>query len=324
MLIANPIFDTVFKYLMEDLPSAKLFLSTVIGENIEELQFSPQERTGRVASLGVTVFRLDFCAVISTPKGGRRQVLIELQKSNSGFDIRRFRRYLAENYHEASPSEVSGKTKAERDRDNPVLPILSIYLLGFPLTELKGHSALRIRRQYEDAVTGEVLEVRDDFIEKLTHDCFVLQLSEIHRRRRNKLERLLSIFEQMNIQANQHLKEYSELVPEEFALLVERLSQAALDEKLMREIEMEKEIMNSWLDQEKALELKVAEANRQKEEECRLKEEALEKEKEERRLKEKAQKDIEEAYYRLLKMGISPEQALGIVNLKEAPKATED
>ena len=120
-------------------------------------------------------------------------MLIELQKSNSGFDIRRFRRYLAENYHEPSPSEVSGKTKAERDLDNPVLPILSIYLLGFPLTELKGRSALRIRRQYEDAVTGEVLEVRDDFIEKLTHDCFVLQLSEIQKRRRNKLERLLSM-----------------------------------------------------------------------------------------------------------------------------------
>ena len=88
--------------------------------------------------------------------------------------------------------------------------------------------------------------------------------------------------EQLNLQANQHLKEYADQVPEEFALLLERLSQAALDEKLMREIEMEKEIMNSWLDQEKAMELKmelkVAEANRQKEEERRQKEEALEKE----------------------------------------------
>ena len=131
----------------------------------------------------------------------------------------------------------------------------------------------------------------------------------------------------MNLQANQHLKEYADQVPEEFALLLERLSQAALDEKLMREIEMEKEIMNSWLDQEKAMELKmelkVAEANRQKEEERRQKEEALEKEKKERRQKELAQKDILEAYYRLLKMGISPEQALGIVNLKEAPKKTD-
>ena len=37
------------------------------------------------------------------------------------------RRYLAENYHEASPSEFSSKTKAERDRDNPMLPILRLY-----------------------------------------------------------------------------------------------------------------------------------------------------------------------------------------------------
>jgi hypothetical protein len=253
MLIANPIYDTVFKYLMEDQASAKIFLSTIIGEEIEELLFTPRERTGQVASLGVTIFRLDFSAVILTKEGIRRNVLIELQKSNSGFDIRRFRRYLAENYHEPNPSIVQGKSKEDRERENPVLPILSIYLLGFPLKELIGRSALRIRRQYEDAVTGETLNVRDDFVEKLSHDCYVLQLSEIHQRRRSKLERLLAIFEQLNLEVNQHLKEFADQLPEEFSVIVERLQHAALDETLLKEIELEKEFMNSWLDQEKAL-----------------------------------------------------------------------
>jgi len=320
MLIANPIYDTVFKYLMEDLPSAKTFLSTVIGEDIEELQFLPQERTGRISSLGVTVFRLDFCAVVRTSEGGHRRVLIELQKSNSGFDIRRFRRYLAENYHEANPATVSGQSKADRERENPVLPILSIYLLGFPLTELKGRSALRIRRQYEDAVTGEVLKVRDDFIEKLTHDCYVLQLSEIHQRRRSKLERLMSIFEQLNLVANQHLKEYADQVPEEFAHVIERLRHAALDEKLLSEIELEREIMNSWLDQEMAMQVKIDEAQRQTEEAQRQTEEAQRQTEEAQRKTEEAQHALAETYFRLLETGMTPQQALALVNLKDAPK----
>lgn len=308
MLIANPIYDTVFKYLMEDQASAKIFLSTIIGEEIEELLFTPRERTGQVASLGVTIFRLDFSAVILTKEGIRRNVLIELQKSNSGFDIRRFRRYLAENYHEPNPSIVQGKSKEDRERENPVLPILSIYLLGFPLQELIGRSALRIRRQYEDAVTGEILNVRDDFVEKLSHDCYVLQLSEIHQRRRSKLERLLAIFEQLNLEVNQHLKEFADQLPEEFSVIVERLQHAALDETLLKEIELEKEFMNSWLDQEKALK----ESKQREEEERRQKEE-------ERRQKEELLASRKSTYEQLIKSGMPKEEVLKILNLKEAP-----
>ena len=41
MVIPNPIYDVVFKYLMEDLESAKIILATLIGENIINLQFEP-------------------------------------------------------------------------------------------------------------------------------------------------------------------------------------------------------------------------------------------------------------------------------------------
>ncbi len=41
--IANPIYDVVFKYLMEDTEIAKLILSTIIDEEIESLDFLPQE-----------------------------------------------------------------------------------------------------------------------------------------------------------------------------------------------------------------------------------------------------------------------------------------
>ncbi|MCP4699170.1 MAG: hypothetical protein GY862_20305, partial [Gammaproteobacteria bacterium] len=43
MQIANPMYDTVFKFLMEDSKSAILLLSAIIGEEIESLDFLPQE-----------------------------------------------------------------------------------------------------------------------------------------------------------------------------------------------------------------------------------------------------------------------------------------
>ncbi len=43
MQIANPIYDVVFKYLMEDAKVAKLMISSIIGEHIEKLAFLPQE-----------------------------------------------------------------------------------------------------------------------------------------------------------------------------------------------------------------------------------------------------------------------------------------
>ena len=43
MRIANPIYDVVFKYMMEDLKVAKTFIAAIIGEDVEELDFCPQE-----------------------------------------------------------------------------------------------------------------------------------------------------------------------------------------------------------------------------------------------------------------------------------------
>ena len=41
--IANPIYDAVFKFMMNDNEVAKLLLSAIIGEKIKELTFQPTE-----------------------------------------------------------------------------------------------------------------------------------------------------------------------------------------------------------------------------------------------------------------------------------------
>ncbi|MDZ7880323.1 MAG: hypothetical protein U5L45_21785 [Saprospiraceae bacterium] len=43
MIIANPSYDVVFKYLLEDIDIARELLSTILGEEIMYLEVKPQE-----------------------------------------------------------------------------------------------------------------------------------------------------------------------------------------------------------------------------------------------------------------------------------------
>jgi hypothetical protein len=40
MNIANPVYDSVFKYLLDDNRVAKIFISAIIGEEITDLHFA--------------------------------------------------------------------------------------------------------------------------------------------------------------------------------------------------------------------------------------------------------------------------------------------
>lgn len=81
MEIANPIYDVVFKYLMEDNKVAKLFLSAVTGLDIRSLDFLPQELVADkkkspkktfVTALNLSIYRLDFSAKISEADGSKK------------------------------------------------------------------------------------------------------------------------------------------------------------------------------------------------------------------------------------------------------------
>ncbi|MDR2765356.1 MAG: hypothetical protein LBB90_10050, partial [Tannerella sp.] len=105
-IIANPIYDTVFKKLMENERIAKFFLSTVLEEQVISVDVRPQEFTYRKAEkadpapgdIGYSVFRIDFMATIRTDRGEQKKILIEVQKSHDEDDLIRFRNYLGEQY----------------------------------------------------------------------------------------------------------------------------------------------------------------------------------------------------------------------------------
>ena len=103
MEVANPIYDVVFKYLMQDDRIARLLIGKITGLAVQSLSVSPQEtavhQTPGVSqeALPLTLLRMDFAARVRTADGGQQQVLIEIQKAKAPTVVERFRRYLGSN-----------------------------------------------------------------------------------------------------------------------------------------------------------------------------------------------------------------------------------
>jgi hypothetical protein len=187
MVIANPIYDVVFKRLMENDKVAKFFIGTLLEQTIETVEVKPQEFTYVDELAGLAVFRVDFIATIKTQTGENKKVLIEIQKARNHIDLMRFRNYLAEQY----------KKEDTANEEKTILPITTIYILGFKLPEIET-PCLKVERNYKDLINNSVLTTKSDFVEKLTHDSFIVQVNRITDRYQTRLDKLLSIFEQTN------------------------------------------------------------------------------------------------------------------------------
>jgi len=236
MVIANPIYDVVFKFLMQDERTAKFFIGTLLEETIEQVTVKPQEYIYTDQLAGLAVFRLDFIATIKTQTGELKKVLVEIQKAKNSFDLMRFRNYLGEQY----------KKEDEIDGQKISLPIVTIYLLGFNLSEIET-PVLKVNRQYIDLINHQVIERKSDFIEKLTHNCFVVQLGRIQGKVQTKLDKLLSIFEQNYFVETNTVKEYNYLIDnEDIKRMVDNLHYAGTEPKEKKKIEDEKEAWRTF------------------------------------------------------------------------------
>ena len=192
MVIANPIYDVVFKRLMEDNRIAKFFIGTLLEQTIESVEVKPQEFTYTDELVGLAVFRLDFVATVKTETGELKKVLIEIQKAKNQIDLMRFRNYLGEQYKK---EDVVNDERGIAQRT--ALPITTIYILGFKLPEIET-PCLKIDRNYQDLVNKRIINAKSDFVEKLTHDSYIVQVVRITNRYQTRLDKLLSVFEQTN------------------------------------------------------------------------------------------------------------------------------
>lgn len=229
--IAYPLYDVVFKYLMEDLEVARRLISAVIGREILHIETRAQEHAYALEKHPtLTVYRLDFAATVRTAEGQIHQVAIEVQKSKDVPDILRFRRYLGEHYARASSGEGAAKT---------ALPIISIYIVGFDLQS--EHAIVHAVKEFRDAVTGEEVEMRAEFVQLLTHESYFIQASLLPTRTRSKVERLLSVFSRKwaHDEAHNWIIEFDESEggeDEDLRLVLRRLELAIADSEVRQRI----------------------------------------------------------------------------------------
>ena len=278
MLIANPIYVSVFKYLMEDNKVAKLIVGAIIGEKIVSLDFRPQEyiadvdKTSKKKKKGIqdnstslTVYRLDFSAKIRRADGSHGLATIELQKAKYITDIMRFRGYLGNQYankNNTYQERIAIKPRKETPHIKrfkyviKAIPIINIYFLGDKLDNLAGYPVIKVERHYMDAHTGLPIEsVKDPFIECLSHDSFIIQIPDLTEHRRSELEQLLSVFDQSTRTNDLHILNVKEEdIPTAYRPIIRRLQQAASEPEVRKTMIVEDEILDAFEEKEREIE----------------------------------------------------------------------
>ncbi len=284
MQILNPLYDSTFKYLMEDNNIAKIVLSIILDADIVSLQAKPQE----TSVLNSGLFRFDYKAVVNYKNGKHKTILIEVQKYNSPNPIKRFRKYLGINY---ALSETIHTKDGEKEAS---LPLVAVYIIGFDLPEFNCR-IIKVDNQLYDVVGDKVLNVESSFVEKLNHTSYIL----IAKKKMTKsddtlIEQLLDLFIQklQGEKSNPIIDISEESFNSKLRPVIERLQRATLNNELLRKVELEQDYIDRDVSRKQQLKealVREEEERRQKEEERRQKEAAEKREEEERRAKKSLQ-----------------------------------
>lgn len=240
--IANPIYDSVFKYLMEDERIAKIILSALLKREVVNVEIRRNEYTNGTRDK-VSMFRIDFGAQIRQEDGSLRLILIELQKTWLETETLRFRQYLGAHY--ANPENIL----QENNPDGFAIPMVTVYLLGHRVGDIE-EPVLYINHRAFSYQGEEVSKgMPNPFVESLVHDCIIVQIPLLHGQINNKLDKVLSVFDQ-------HLKDGSNrqvltLDEDRYAddndmvYLLRRLLAAASDTKLRHDMNVEDEFFSA-------------------------------------------------------------------------------
>ena len=197
--VANPIYDSVFKFLMDDNRVAKTILSALLKKEVLSVEMRRHEHPN-ITRDNISMFRIDFAAKVREDDGREQLTLIELQKTWVDTETLRFRRYLAAQYNAEENMQTEGKDKGF------ALPMVAIYLLGHRIGDIN-EAVVYVNRKAVDYDGREIRNGENDpFINSLTHDSIIVQIPLLHGKINNKLDRVLSVFDQTRRDGdNQHI-----------------------------------------------------------------------------------------------------------------------
>ena len=184
MKVANPIYDVVFKYLMEDERIARTILSALLKKDVVRVEMRAHEYSNDERD-SLSVFRIDFGATIRDEEGNESMILVELQKTWVETETLRFRQYLGVQYR--SPKNMRGDF---------AVPMVAVYLLGHKVGDIE-EPVLYVSHDCRDYNERRVVKgLPNPFVESLTHDSIIVQIPRLHGQINNRLDKVLSIFDQ--------------------------------------------------------------------------------------------------------------------------------
>ncbi len=232
--IANPIYDIVFKYLMEDERIARTILSALLKKEVVAVEVRPHEYSNDKRDT-LSVFRIDFGATVRDEDGSEHLILIELQKTWLETETLRFRQYLGVHY---------SNTGNMRD-DGNALPMVAVYILGHRVGGITEPVLYVSHRAYD--YDGNEVEggLPNAFVESLTHESIIVQIPLLHGQINNRLDKVLSIFDQSRIDELDHrmlrIDASAYDGDTEMGHIVRRLSMAAADADMRHRMNVEDE-----------------------------------------------------------------------------------
>ena len=123
---------------------------------------------------------------------------------------------------------------------NPIYDVVFKYLLDDVEIARELLSALKVERKYINAATHTEVEANHEFIKKLTHESYVIQVNRLNKGHRNELEDILEVFSQENFVHNKQQIDFQKSLDNPLVnKMVRRLSKAAADEEVRRTMEGE-------------------------------------------------------------------------------------
>lgn len=238
--VANPIYDNVFKYIMEDERIAKTILSALLKREVLTVEQRRNEYSN-IARNSLSIFRIDFGATVREADGTERFILIELQKTWLETETLRFRQYLGAHY--ANPENIIKNSK-----QGHALPMVTVYLLGHKVGDIE-EPILFVRRKAYDYDDNEVTTgLPNPFVDSLTHDSIIVQIPRLHGKLNNRLETVLNVFDQTRMDKNHQILNIDETQytgNDDVLYLLRRLREAASDSKLRHDMNVEDEYFSA-------------------------------------------------------------------------------
>ena len=241
LYFANPIYDTVFKYWLEDERVVKILLSALLKKTVVEVEMRKHEYAN-VYRDKISMFRIDFAAKVREEDGHTHLVLIELQKTWLETETLRFRQYLGAQY--ANPDNML--------KDNHLssrgIPMVAVYLLGHRVGNIE-EPILYVKHRSYDYEGNEVTQgLPDPFVESLTHESIIVQIPRLYSRVNNRLEKVLSLFDQTLKSDDNRVMYIDESIyrdDPEMMCLINRLVAAAADAQVRQNMNVEEEFFQA-------------------------------------------------------------------------------